>query len=236
MKHPLITKTLVVFTLGTALSLGGALAASAHVTVAPNTAPADSTALLTFTVPNESATAQTIQLDINIPATTPFADVTWVPTPGWTGKLVTTHLATPVKSNGGDITDPVTKVVFTASKGAGIVEGQSQIFSIRVGGVPDVGTVAITATQHYSDGSIVQWADTSATAEDPAPQLYVNNPAPGTKAPAVAATPAPAAATPAGAGTTSSSDTIARVLGALGLVAGAIGIVVGITGRRKVVK
>jgi uncharacterized protein YcnI len=234
-KHPLVTNALVVFGLGTALSLGGALAASAHVTVAPNTAPADSTALLTFTVPNESATAQTIQLDINIPAATPFADVTWVPTPGWSGTLVTTHLATPVKSNGGDITDPVTKVVFIASKGSGIVEGQSQIFSIRVGGVPDVAKVAITATQHYSDGSVVQWADTSAAAEDPAPQLFVNDPAPGAKAPA-AATPAPSAASPTGSGTASSSDTIARVLGALGLVAGAIGIVVGITARRKVVK
>lgn len=219
-------KTLAVSaTLGAALVLavGAPLAASAHVQLTTNTAAAGSYSLLTFTVPNESESATTDALTINLPEATPFASVSYVPTPGWTTKLVSTSLTKPVKVGESEITDAVTSVVFTAGPDAHIVDGEVQLFTISVGPVPDVDTVAITATQHYSDGSVVQWNDTSVDADEPAPVLYVNASPPADHHSTVTATPQSA----------TGQDTLARVVGIAGLVLGVVGITLAIATRRQ---
>jgi uncharacterized protein YcnI len=214
-------------TLGAALLLAitAPLAASAHVRLSTNTAEAGSYTLLTFRVPNESATATTDVVTFNLPEATPFASVSYVPTPGWTAKLVSTKLTTPVKVGESKITDAVTSVVFTADAGASIEDGQLQLFSLSVGPVPDVDSVAITASQKYSDGSVVNWNDTSADADEPAPVLYVN-----------AAPPADEGSTPtvtATAATSPTEDTLARIIGIAGLVVGVVGITLAIATRRQ---
>src|SRR5262249_20715362 len=49
--------------------------ASAHITVTPGSAPAGSAAELTFRVPNEEASAATVEVQLQIPATHPIAQL-----------------------------------------------------------------------------------------------------------------------------------------------------------------
>ena len=79
-----------------ALALSAPLAASAHVTIDDNTAEAGSFTLITFKVPNESATATTSSIELTLPSDTPFPYVSYVPVPGWTTELVRTTLPEPV--------------------------------------------------------------------------------------------------------------------------------------------
>jgi len=214
---------------GGALALAAPLAASAHVTVGPNQATAGSFALITFRVPTESATATTTKIVLSIPGQTPFAYVSYVPVPGWTTELTTQRLATPITGEGGDITDAVSTVTWTASPGHEITADQLGVFPLSVGPVPNTGTVAFTVKQTYSDGTVVSWDDTSANAEEPAPVLYVND-APPASHHEDGATVEVAAATASAA---ASVDALARVLGIGGLVLGVIALVIVVTSRRK---
>ncbi|CAN5168174.1 YcnI family protein [soil metagenome] len=222
---------------GATLALAAPLAASAHVTIDDNTAAAGSFALITFKVPNESATESTAKVEVTLPSDTPLAYVSYVPVPGWTAELTTTTLDTPVEAEGSTITEAVTKVTWTADPGSEITDGQLQLFPLSVGPIPDTGSIVLPVDQTYSDGTVVSWSETGEDAEHPAPVLYIND------APAadhhsdgdddhdtttidVADPDAPASAS-------SSDDVLARILGIGGLVLGAVGIVVGIAGRRK---
>jgi uncharacterized protein YcnI len=211
---------------GVALAVAVPLSASAHVRLTDNTATAGSYDLLTFKVPNESATATTDKLVLHIPESTPFASVSYVPVPGWTTTLTTAKLATPVTVEGTQITDAVTTVTWTADDGKGILDNQLQEFSLSVGPVPDVDSIALTATQTYTDGSVVEWADTKADAAEPAPVLYVN------ATPPAAEGATTVSATPASSGE-AGVDVLARVFGIVGLVIGAIGLVVAIVATRR---
>ncbi|MEO6944042.1 MAG: YcnI family protein [Lacisediminihabitans sp.] len=217
---------------GTLLAVAAPLSASAHVTISPNTAPAGSYALVTVKVPNESATAVTNKVEIDIPTDTPFSSVSYVPVAGWTVEAVTETLPKPVKITGGEITKAVTKVTWTAQPGSEIAAGQLQLFPLSVGAVPNTGKIVLKALQTYSDGTVVSWTGTGENAEHPAPVLYVNDaPASAHRAaagPTVEATEVPAPATVA-----ASSDVVARSLGIGGLVLGAVGAVLGIVAFRR---
>ncbi len=204
---------------GLLLAVVTPLAASAHVTVAPNSAAAGSWTLLNVKVPNESATAVTNKVELSLPTDTPILNVSYVPVTGWTTKLVQETLPTPVKIGENTITEAVTKVVWTASPGFEISAGQLQVFPLSLGPIPDTGKLVMPAEQTYSDGTVVSWSETSETAEHPAPVLYVNDaPTGGHSQPAAASTTA---------------DTIARGLGIGGLVLGAIGAALGIAALRR---
>ncbi|CAN5305937.1 YcnI family protein [soil metagenome] len=221
------TFTAIAVLAGAALALAAPLAASAHVTVGPNQAAAGSFALIQFKVPTESATATTTKIELSIPQDTPFAYVSYVPVPGWTAAFTTEKLATPIKGEDGDITEAVTTVTWTADPGHEITADQLGVFPLSVGPVPDTGKIALAVAQTYSDGTIVNWADTTADAEHPAPVLYVNDAPPASHHDGATVT-AHDEGTPA-----SSDDILARVLGIGGLVIGVVGLVVGITARRK---
>lgn len=218
---------------GILLAVAIPLSASAHVTVSPNTASAGSYALLTVKVPNESATAVTDKVEIDLPTDTPFSSVSYVPVAGWTVETVTETLPKPVKIAGGEITKAVTKVTWTAQPGSEIAAGQLQLFPLSVGAVPDTGKIVLKALQSYSDGTVVKWVETTENAEHPAPVLYVNDAPAGahgsTAGPSVSATETPAPTTTVA----SSSDVVARVLGIGGLVLGAVGAVLGIVAFRR---
>lgn len=222
--------TAVALAAGVTLALAAPLAASAHVTLDVNTAAAGSFALISFKVPNESATQTTTKVEVTLPSDTPLAFVSYVPVAGWTTELTTTTLATPVETDDGTVTQAVTKVTWTADPASAIAEGQLQLFPLSVGPIPDTGSIALPVDQTYSDGTVVSWSDTGDDAEHPAPVLYVND-APaadhhgGDDGAAIDVTEPDAAA--------SSPDVLARALGVGGLVLGAIGLVVGLTARRK---
>jgi uncharacterized protein YcnI len=230
MKRPLIGATA---TLGVAamLALAAPLAASAHVHVTPGQAAAGSSTTLTFTVPNESATAGTVKVEFDFPTATPFTSVTYQPLPGWTAAVVTETLPKPVVIGGTTVTEAPTKIVWTANAGMQITEGQFQQFVVSVGPVPNTGSVELPAHQTYSDGTVVNWDEktpaTGVEPENPAPTLYINDAAPVTDTTGATVTPSSAPST-SSASSAAANATLATILSLASLAVGAIALVVGL--------
>jgi len=238
MRNTTASRVFIGLAAGAALALAVPLAASAHVTATPNQAEAGSWTYVTFRVPNESATASTVKLDIHLPAATPFTSVSYQPTAGWTGTATKTALPKPVKVEGNTITEATTEVTFTADAG-GVAPGQFQTFTLSLGPVPDTGHIVIPATQTYSDGKVVEWSATpEQVAKDetlePAPVLWVNDapPADHHGGGGATATAAPAASAQAPA---DSQGGLALGLSIAALVVAAGGALLGgfALGRRK---
>ena len=170
---------------GLALALGVPLAASAHVTVNPNTATPGSYATVNFRVPTESETASTVKVEVTLPTDTPFTAVLVQPVPGWTATVEKGAYPAPVEVDGNTVSDGPLKIVWQADPGVGIGQDQFQVFSAVLGPVPDTGHVVLPAVQTYSDGEVVNWSATpdEVAADDtlePAPVLYINDAPPTT--------------------------------------------------------
>jgi len=175
-----LRRALVGLAAGAALAIAVPLAASAHVTVNPNTATAGSYATANFRVPTESKTASTVKLEVTLPTDTPLTSVLVEPVPGWTATVEKGALPAPVEVDGNTISDGPLKIVWQADPGVGIGQDQFQIFSAVLGPIPDTGHLVLPAVQTYSDGSVVDWTNTpeQVAADDtlePAPVLYIND-------------------------------------------------------------
>jgi uncharacterized protein YcnI len=207
------------------LVLGAPLAASAHVKVSPNQASAGDDIALTFRVPNESETAGTVKVEIDLPRKTPFAGADYDPVAGWTARVVTEKLAKPIKNDGVEITEAPVKVIWTADPGVQIKAGQFQEFALALDLTPNTGSVEFPTYQTYSDGTVVKWTEkTPASGEEPdnpAPTLYINDAPPSGEGAGVTVS---ATATDA-AGSTAAS---ALIIGSAGLALGAIALVLAI--------
>ncbi|MBB5874386.1 uncharacterized protein YcnI [Allocatelliglobosispora scoriae] len=149
--------------------------ASAHVTVNPGSATQGGYTKLTFRVPNEKADASTTKVEVVVPTDTPIASVSVKPVAGWTIVTERSKLPAPVKDDdGGEITEAVSKITWTATADAAIKPGQFQEFDISAGPLPSVDQIAFKALQTYSDGDVVRWIDIAAggtEVEHPAPIL-----------------------------------------------------------------
>lgn len=226
---------LVVAGLATAgLTLLPAATAAAHVRVTPDNPISGAFSALTFRVPNESETAGTVKLTVDLPQDTPFLYVTTKPVPGWTAVATTSKLAKPVESYGTTLTKAVSRVTWTADKGAAIGPGQYQEFSLSVGPLPAAGTVPLPVTQTYSDGEVVAWDQpTPESGEEP------ERPAPELKVVAAAGDATPSAPPPAGSDQTTATtqvgtaDPVARALGGVGLATGLVALVLAALARRR---
>ncbi|MCU1407688.1 MAG: hypothetical protein JWQ43_3991 [Glaciihabitans sp.] len=235
MNRNTLTKSTIAIFAGVAMAVAVPLAASAHVSINPNAAVAGSYSLVTFKVPNESATAATNKVEVSLPTDTPFTSVSYVPVTGWTTEIVRETLPEPVEVGESEITEAATSVIWTADSGSEIISGQLQQFALSLGPVPDTGSIALPAEQTYTDGTVVSWSETEDDAEHPAPVLYINDSAPSDHHGAATTDDDHAeedtdTATTSDAGT---DDVLARILGLAGLVLGAVGLVLGITARRK---
>jgi uncharacterized protein YcnI len=228
MKKHLTLKVSLALGAGALLAVALPLAASAHVEITPDTAAAGSHSDITLRVPNESDTATTTTVEVDIPADTPFASVSYLAVPGWDAELVRTTLPKPVTVANTTLTEAVTKVIWTAQPGSEIAASEIRLFTLTVGPVPDTGKIRLDAIQTYSDGKRVDWTGTNA--EHPSPVLYVNDVPPVTDDADAVSVPA---TQPTAAVTGSSGDTLARGLGVGGLVVGAIGAVVAIVSLRR---
>lgn len=213
---------------GAALAVVPALTASAHVTVSSTDAAAGRSGTLVFRVPTESDTASTTGLTVELPADTPFRSVSVGAMPGWTSSIERTELDEPIEVGGFTLTEVATSVTWTADA-VGIAPGEFAEFKLRVGPFPEAGgTFAFPATQTYSDGEVVAWADPvtegGAEPDHPAPTLTVT-----------ADQTDGAADGGSGDGSDGSgSDTTARVLGIAGIVVGVLGTAAGFAlGRRR---
>ncbi|MFF7971411.1 DUF1775 domain-containing protein [Streptomyces sp. NPDC007905] len=208
----------------TALTAAGLLAAagvaSAHVTVHPESYAKGATdGVLTFRVPNEEDSASTTKVQVFLPTDHPVLGVLVHPQDGWTAKVTTTKLKTPVKTDDGTITDAVSAITWTGGK---IGAGQYEDFDVAFGQLPeDTGQLTFKTLQTYSDGTLVRWIEEPTGGEEP------ENPAPVLKLTAGGESTAPAASKSGSAGTSKaagSSDSTARGLGVAGLVVGVLGL------------
>lgn len=207
----------VLFTAGTA---------DAHVTVHPETAAAGSSdGVLTFRVPDEDDTAATTKVEVLFPTGHPIASVLVAPEPGWTAKVTTTRLATPIHTDDGDVSQVVSQVTWTGGR---IAPGRYQDFDIAYGQLPDgPGPLVFKALQTYSNGKVVRWIDSSrpgaAEPAHPAPVLRLTS---GSDNSVAVNTRQPGSAAPR-----SHSDSTARYLAGAALVLAVIAVLIAGLGR-----
>jgi uncharacterized protein len=140
--------------------------AYAHVTVNPDEAAKGSFAKLTFRVPNESDTASTISVEVNIPEDVAIPYVSVKPVPGWTATTETRTLEEPIEAEDGEVSEVVSKVTWT---GGAIAPGEFQEFDVSAGPLPeDVDQIEFPAIQTYDDGEVARWIEeTPASGEEP---------------------------------------------------------------------
>lgn len=216
------------------LLLAAPLTASAHVRVAADHPVTGSFSALTFRVPNESPTASTVKVSVELPTDHPFLFVSSKPVPGWTVEATEATLPQPVEREGTTITKATRTVAWTAEGGAAIKPEQYQEFSLSVGPLPDdPAQILLPAIQTYSDGKVVRWDQptpaSGAEPENPAPVLEV------TKAEAQTA-PTTNPAEPTAAVTAASADGTARGLAGAALAVSVVGLVVAMLSLRRRVR
>ncbi|MFC5182772.1 YcnI family copper-binding membrane protein [Actinomadura harenae] len=204
--------------------VGFATAASAHVSVTPGTAEKGGFTKVSFRVPNEKPDAGTTQVTVDLPADHPVAFVSVRPLPGWAVKVTKTKLATPLKSEGGELTEAVSSVTWSGGR---IDPGQFQEFDMSVGPLPeDADRLVFKAVQTYSDKSVVNWdqdpGDGTKEPEHPSPVLKLT--------PKAATETTEAGGGPVATASATSDDGTARTLGGVGIAVGVIGIGVGAFG------
>ena len=204
------------------LLLAAPLAADAHVKISPNTAAPGDDIQVTFRVPNESASAGTVRVEIDLPTKTPFADASYQPVTGWTAKVVEAKLAKPIVNDGVKVTEAPVKIIYVANKGVSITAGQFQEFPVALDLTPDTGSVEFPTIQTYSDGTVVNWNQATPADGDepdhPAPTLYINDAPP---------TDSESGVTIAATSNAESTASTALILGTAGLALGVIALVLG---------
>lgn len=208
------------------LLLAVASPAFAHVVISPPSAPKGSDALLTFVVANEEENASTTKIEVTFPQDHPIAEALTTPMTGWTAKVTTKSVTTPIETDEGAINEAVNTVTWTATAG-GFGEGQFGTFPVSVG-LPDADSLEFKVVQTYSNGDTVDWVDATVPGGDepehPAPVLTL------TAGGETTATTAPASST--------SSDDDSNGLAIAALIVGGIGVIIAIValvmgGRRK---
>ena len=219
-----------------------AVPAFAHVTVQPGTAPKGGYSTVNFKVPNEEDHASTTEVQVFLPTDHPIASVSIQPVPGWTAKVTTSKLATPLKTDDGTVDTAVSRITWSGGR---IEPGQFQQFPVSFGPLPDdTDALPFKALQTYSNGDIVRWIDIPQAGqpepEHPAPTLKLTAATADGSAPAATGSPAagPAASATRTAAATASSadgtDGTARALGIAGIVVGLLGAGFGVfAGRRR---
>jgi periplasmic copper chaperone A len=197
-----LLKTLV---LVAGASLIAAAAASAHVTLNPGNAPADSFSRFTLRVPTEED-VPTVKLSVQLPEG--LEEVGFQPKPGWKrtqqGRVVTW--------SGGQI---------------GVGEFDEFGLSIHVPNTPGE-TLTFPATQTYANGKVVRWIG-APSSDEPAPTLTIE--APESETPTATATTE--AATTESEDDGDDSDNLALGFGIAGLAVGLLALGLTLVRKRK---
>jgi uncharacterized protein YcnI len=218
----------------TGLLVAGTGVASAHVTVSSGDAEPGGYGKLTFRVPNESDTASTVGLRVQVPTDTPLTSLRAQPVPGWTVSMTEAQLPEPVEVHGEPVEQAVSVVEFRAEEGQGIAPGEFQEFALSGGPFPETDELTFNAVQTYSDGTEAAWIEPTVDGQPepryPSPVLSL--------AADDADTPTDTAATADPAADDEGSDgtaVTALVLAVLGLLAGLGGLFLGLSARRRTV-
>jgi uncharacterized protein YcnI len=146
--------------------------AAAHVTVQPKTATPGDYTVVDVRVPNETDSADTVRVDLQLPPG--FASVSYQQVPGWKVKVKTEKLATPIQTDDGPIDEGVAQVTWTGDGKQGkIPPGAFQDFPLSILVPGKVGqTLTFKALQRYSDGEVVRWIGTPSS-DHPAPTVQL---------------------------------------------------------------
>jgi uncharacterized protein len=154
-----------------ALALLVPAAAEAHVTLQPNEAPEGAYTVLDVRVPNETDSANTTEVAVQLPEG--FGDVSYQAVPGWQVKVVHDKLKKPIETDDGPVTEGVSEVIFSGGK---LPPGEFQDFPLSVQ-IPGKAGEELTfkAVQTYDNGEVVRWIGAPET-EHPAPQVLVTPP------------------------------------------------------------
>jgi uncharacterized protein YcnI len=211
--------------LSASAAVGLAGTAFAHVTAQPGNAAQGSYTEVAFRTPNEEDNAATIKLEVSFPTDHPIASVSIEPVPGWTATVDKTNLATPIKTDDGDVTQAVSKITWS---GGQLTPGQFEDFNISLGPLPsDTDKLVFKAVQTYSNGDVVRWIEDSPQGgpepEHPAPTLTLTKATTDDAAEAATSPPADTAAPGSSAGTAGLAfGVIGAVLGLIGAILGGL--------------
>src|SRR5580698_8374410 len=152
--------------------------AAAHVTVSPSSLPQGTDdAILTFRVPNESATAAVTGLKIQFPLGHPIVLVNPEAGSGWQVNVIKSTLPKPITTDDGTFTSTTSEIDWSGST---IPVGQFGEFNVLAQGVPSGTTqLVFKAIQTYSDGTVVSWIQVPSKAvpnpEHPAPTITLTH-------------------------------------------------------------
>ena len=197
-------------------------AASAHVSVNPDTATQGGFTKLSFRVPNEQEDVTTTKVQVAFPTQQPLGFVSVKPHPGWSYAVTKAKLARPVTTDDGQVTEAVATITWTADSSADAIKpGEFDEFDVSVGPLPEATSMQFKALQTYSDGEVVRWIEPVAAdgtePEHPAPTLQLTPAAAAAAAGTTATTDA--TSTPAAADSSDASQTSVNTALVLAIVA-----------------
>lgn len=200
-------------------------AASAHITINPGEVPAGGFAVVHVQVPNESDTASTVKVEIAMPEGVVIPFVLVKAEGDWKATTERTKLATPIKTEDGEISEVVSKITF---EGGTIAPGHFEIFDLELGPLPNTPgeVLAFPAIQTYDNGDVSKWID----------KVVDGQPEPEAPTPLLAlGEPGDDHHSTTSASTTSHSDS--HVLGIVAVIVGGVGVLLGlvslVAGRRR---
>jgi periplasmic copper chaperone A len=171
----LLVRLGVVLAAAVTLVVGGGSVATAHVSVHANEAVQGGSTEIAFRVPSESDTANTVSVRVAFPAETPIAKVAVLPPAGWTYRVTTATLPTPVPAgHGEEVSEVVSEIEWhAASPDTGVKPGEYQEFRVSAGPLPQTDRLVFKVVQSYEDGQVQRWIE-EPVAGEPEPE----NPAP----------------------------------------------------------
>src|SRR3954468_20710810 len=108
----------------------------AHIVISPSSAPQGGDAVISFDVPNEKDGTNTTEVAVKFPEDHPIAEAAVQPVPGWSARVQTNQLDSPIQTDDGEVTEAVSTVTWTADVGGGIQPGEFEQFPISIGPLP----------------------------------------------------------------------------------------------------
>ncbi len=148
-------------------------AASAHVSVHPNTVPAGAFATLNIRVPGEEEGAYAWKVAVQMPPGFIDADIENVP--GWSAETKTRKLPKPIETDDGPIDEEVAEIIWTGDKKEGKLENGTFVqfpLSVAIPESAEGKPLAFKTLEYYSNGNVVRWIG-SPESEFPAPTINV---------------------------------------------------------------
>jgi uncharacterized protein YcnI len=177
-EHRTMKKSVLAGGIAAVVLLAPAVAQS-HVTVNPREVAAGGFTVLNVRVPNERDDKGTTKVELRFPGG--FYSLSYKKVPGWRVRIVRERLDEPVEQNGLQVTEQISRVVWTGSrkKGGIIRPNQFEEFpiSVRIPQGEPGSSLMFKAYQTYRGGERVRWSDPDPEADTPAPRITLAAPA-----------------------------------------------------------